>query len=323
MENLRCSNVIQSSVAMRKPLVKALKEVFPKMSLMQIKLFFILLEHIDWRSKVPYQLVFIDNEVAKYRLERKDKTPFSFAGVMRREYRNIISLSKVTVKIYGQPEITDFLFTGVYANNDFTVVALNPAFIKYFTHVDRVTGANMKRDYFQYSVEDIMNFTSKNSLCLYLELRTRQKYDKTLHMPVNAVNTEVRFHTKNLKEVFGLSKSDYTQTIDGVQHFNRTSFEKKVLRPALQETSQSKMIKILPPIEDECGIHEELFRKTKYNNRIKYYYIHFLTQEEIFIEQEGQYIDKEKLKEIQTRFYYLYMNNKKFIRFVEEVEQIK
>lgn len=107
MENLRCSNVIQSSVAMRKPLVKALKEVFPKMSLMQIKLFFILLEHIDWRSKVPYQLVFIDNEVAKYRLERKDKTPSSFAGVMRREYRNIISLSKVTVKIYGQPEITD------------------------------------------------------------------------------------------------------------------------------------------------------------------------------------------------------------------------
>ena len=138
MENLRCSNVIQSSVAMRKPLVKALKEVFPKMSLMQIKLFFILLEHIDWRSKVPYQLVFIDNEVAKYRLERKDKTPSSFAGVMRREYRNIISLSKVTVKIYGQPEITDFLFTGVYANNDFTVVALNPAFIKYFTHVARV-----------------------------------------------------------------------------------------------------------------------------------------------------------------------------------------
>ena len=219
MENLRCSNVIQSSVAMRKPLVKALKEVFPKMSLMQIKLFFILLEHIDWRSKVPYQLVFIDNEVAKYRLERKDKTPSSFAGVM--------------------PEITDFLFTGVYANNDFTVVALNPAFIKYFTHVDRVTGANMKRDYFQYSVEDIMNFTSKNSLCLYLELRTRQKYDKTLHMPVNAVNTEVRFHTKNLKEVFGHSKSDYTQTIDGVQHFNRMSFEKKVLRPALQVTCHS------------------------------------------------------------------------------------
>ena len=82
MENLRCSNVIQSSVAMRKPLVKALKEVFPKMSLMQIKLFFILLEHIDWRSKVPYQLVFIDNEVAKYRLERKDKTPFSFVIVV-------------------------------------------------------------------------------------------------------------------------------------------------------------------------------------------------------------------------------------------------
>lgn len=75
----------------------------------------------------------------------------------------------------------------------------------------------------------------------------------------------------------------------------------------------------------ECNfVTYEIFRnRTKYNNRIKYYYIHFLTQEEIFIEQEGQYIDKEKLKEIQTRFYSLYMNNKKFIRFVEEVEQIK
>lgn len=39
--------------------------------------------------------------------------------------------------------------------------------------------------------------------------------------------------------------------------------------------------------------------------------------------RRGSNIDKEKLKEIQTRFYSLYMNNKKFIRFVEEVEQIK
>ena len=310
------SYIIQTSVAMRKPLAKALRSVFPQMSLLQIKLFFIALEHIDWHSKRPVQLIILDNQVIKHRLKRNDKTASSFAGVLRREYRKIIELSIVKKK-----DVTEPLFLDVYANDDFTVLAINPEFLYYFIHADRVVGRNMKRDYFQYAIEDIMNFQSKCSLLLYLELRSRQKYDASLKMPVNAVPTEVRFYTKVLKDIFGLSIDSYTQTIDGVQHFNRASFERKVLRPALEEINESRMIKILPPQEAECGIHEALFRKTKFNNRIKYYYIYFLTQEEIFIDVDGQYFDKKKLQEIQNRFYTLYQNNKKFIRFVDKISE--
>lgn len=308
--------IIQTSVAMRKPLAKSLRSVFPQMSLIQIKLFFIALEHIDWHSKRPANFVIMDNQLVKYRLKRNDKTASSFAGVLRREYRKIIELSIVKKK-----DVTGHLFLDVYANDDFTVLAINPVFLYHFIHADRVVGQNMKRDYFQYAIEDIMNFQSKYSLLLYLELRIRQKYDASLNMPVNAVPTEVRFYTNALKDAFGLSFDSYTQTIDGVQHFNRASFERKVLCPALEEINKSRMIKILPPKKDECGIHEALFRKTKFNNKIKYYYIYFLTQEETFIDTEGQYFNREKLQEIQNRFYTLYQNNKKFLRFVDKISE--
>ena len=243
-------------------------------------------------------------------INRKFKQPISFRfnGFMVQCLNELPRVKDKSDSFYRRQLFIPFTkcFTGAerkyikndYANDDFTVLAINPVFLYHFIHADRVVGQNMKRDYFQYAIEDIMNFQSKYSLLLYLELRIRQKYDVSLNMPVNAVPTEVRFYTNALKDVFGLSFDSYTQTIDGVQHFNRASFERKVLCPALEEINKSRMIKILPPKEDECGIHEALFRKTKFNNKIKYYYIYFLTQEEIFIDTEGQYFNREKLQEI-------------------------
>ena len=77
----------------------------------------------------------------------------------------------------------------------------------------------------------------------------------------NGENESYRFYTtKQLKEMFGLSKDDYCKK-DG--KFNRTEFEKKTIEVAIKEINQNTRMKVE-------------YKKNKIKNRVANYQFNFI-----------------------------------------------
>lgn len=99
--------------------------------------------------------------------------------------------------------------------------------------------------------DDVISFNSKFSMMLYQNLM-RDKWKLT-----NVDHLGIDYSTKQLKMMFGLSKSDYMRKNDS---FNRSEFEKKTINKAVDEINKkSKCIKNLT------------YRKVKKGSRIQYY----------------------------------------------------
>ena len=99
--------------------------------------------------------------------------------------------------------------------------------------------------------DDVISFNSKCSMMLYQNLM-RDKWKLT-----NVDHLGIDYSTKQLKMMFGLSKSDYMRKNDS---FNRSEFEKKTINKAVDEINKkSKCIKNLT------------YRKVKKGSRIQYY----------------------------------------------------
>lgn len=99
--------------------------------------------------------------------------------------------------------------------------------------------------------DDVISFNSKFSMMLYQNLM-RDKWKLT-----NVDHLGIDYSTKQLKMMFGLSKSDYMRKNDS---FNRSEFEKKTINKAVDEINKkSKCIKNLT------------YRKVKKGSRVQYY----------------------------------------------------
>ena len=99
--------------------------------------------------------------------------------------------------------------------------------------------------------DDVISFSSKFSMMLYQNLM-KDKWKLT-----NVDHLGIDYSTKQLKMMFGLSKSDYMRKNDS---FNRSEFEKKTINKAVDEINKkSKCIKNLT------------YRKVKKGSRIQYY----------------------------------------------------
>lgn len=99
--------------------------------------------------------------------------------------------------------------------------------------------------------DDVISFSSKFSMMLYQNLM-KDKWKLT-----NVDHLGIDYSTKQLKMMFGLSKSDYMRKNDS---FNRSEFEKKTINKAVDEINKkAKCIKNLT------------YRKVKKGSRIQYY----------------------------------------------------
>lgn len=99
--------------------------------------------------------------------------------------------------------------------------------------------------------DDVISFSSKFSMMLYQNLM-KDKWKLT-----NVDHLGIDYSTKQLKMMFGLSKSDYMRKNDS---FNRSEFEKKTINKAIDEINKkSKCIKNLT------------YKKVKKGSRIQYY----------------------------------------------------
>jgi len=111
----------------------------------------------------------------------------------------------------------------------------------------------LSRNYTIIELEQAKRFKSRFSYTLYMNLLSWVNNDD--------LNESYRFYTtKQLKEMFGLSKEDYCKK-DG--KFNRTEFEKKTIEVAIKEINQNTRMKV--------G-----YKKNKIKNRVANYQFNFI-----------------------------------------------
>ena len=301
---------IQTTAAVGKTLLKGL----PRMDKVKMRLFFVMLEHINWREYAD-SIIIIDNQLAKKRLGWNIQNDAAVAKRVRDGFKSMITECMITVQTDGDTKKKIPLFLGVYGNTRYTAVAVNPVFMYQMSNLPAYGG-----QYFQFDIEDIMSFRSQYSIYLCMELRSRQKYkrqyngrDKTL----TPRRTNLQFSTKTLKDIMGLDRERYTspkieKDADGngykKDHFDRSNFEKDVLAKSLEEISHSRMIDLHHP----SGYVEKVdwikrvdalwYSKEKHNGRVKYYHIRFCVREELFDTVYGRHINNARLNEIAQGF---------------------
>lgn len=107
------------------------------------------------------------------------------------------------------------------------------------------------RNYTKIEIEQTKNFKSKFSMALYLNLLSWS----------NGEDENYRLYTtKQLKEIFGLSKDDYCKK-DG--KFDRNNFEKYTIEVAIKEINQNTRMKVK-------------YKKNKIKNRVANYQFNFI-----------------------------------------------
>lgn len=287
---------IQTTAAIGKTLLKGL----PRMNKSKMKLIFVMLEHINWREYAGSNIIVIDNQLAKKRLGWNIKSDATVANRVRDGFKSMITECMVTVQTDKDAKGKTPLILDVYGNTSYTAVAVNPAFMGQMSNLP-----DSKGQYFQFDIGDIMGFRSQYSIYLYMELRRRKrykpKYEKADQNPLG-----VRFQTKQLKDIMGLDREDYTS--GKKNHFNRSKFEKEVLEKPLEEISHSRMIELCHPPEKigtadwHKWVNALWYSKEKRNGHVKYYHIHFRIREGLFDTTYGRYVNNTRFNGIAQGF---------------------
>lgn len=118
--------------------------------------------------------------------------------------------------------------------------------------------SELKKDFTKFLTNDVMQFKSGHSTSLYQYL-----------MSMNS-KREVDFTTKQLKELFGLSKDDYC---DKKGKFSRTHFEKYTIETALKELNEKcKSITIFKQIDKNgnVGLYRKTYKTDKNGNETRF-----------------------------------------------------
>ena len=118
-----------------------------------------------------------------------------------------------------------------------------------------------KLSFISFSEYDIFQMSSSYAVRLFIDLQYHSSHGGEICR---------RFYTtKQLKDIFGLPKDaycrDYDDVTDTFKAFDRTNFEKKVLKPATKGVNMSNAIQLVP-YEDG-----KLYKKVKEGRRVKGY----------------------------------------------------
>lgn len=164
-----------------------------------------------------------------------DKTNAS-KNKLRRALKKLAEKSYVE---FGDYELFNdgFLITNYLADKDNIFVKINSSYLSLLIE--------LKEKYTVFHLKNIINFKSKFSIILFQYLKMKFTGEFLIH--------RVRLTTNELKNLFGLEKNDYCKR-DG--SFDRSNFEKKTIKLAIQEINKNK----------NCRLKIEELKKN-YNNK--------------------------------------------------------
>lgn len=254
-------------------------KVFPKWTGTQLKIFFILLGQMEWRFPTDSNVMTVENIELKKKLGRKDQNEISFASYIRKQLKDMEDTKVELPSIYHSSRTRfERIISDFFVDKHITSVTLNPYFLRHFSSL------LTSRRYVTYWIPDILKFRSEYSIHLYIALRSMQKYGKDKK---SAGVMEVDYGTRQLKQLFGLSINDYMRKKNGKMVFDRSAFEKRTIKAALEEISRSRLIEIFPPAADAPGENCDLYRKTRKGKNISKYYFRFKVRDEV-IQKELQ-----------------------------------
>lgn len=250
---------------------KSFAKVLPKWSQVETKLFFAMLEKINWRKPDNGNIVVLKNKDLLKRLDWKDSSDLKdFSTYLFKTLKHMRTVGDIEIKNLKHEDdlinVSGSLFYHVEGNKDYTLVLFNHKFMPLFENLLKT------KNYFTYWIADIYQLNSKHAQNLYFELIEKSKnFGKGVE--------KVDFSTKQLKNMFGLSKEAYMST----SGFQRTRFEQRTIDKAVEEIQKSKLIKLIP-FEDG-----KYYFKKKENGKVDKYIFQYEIKREIFKTVEGSY----------------------------------
>lgn len=259
--------LVQNVVAVSKTFAK----VLPKWSQVEVKLFFSIIERINWRKSNNGNVVVLSNIDLRKRIGWTESDNLrQFSKYVFATLKHMKSVGDIEIKNLSYENdsiyIQGSLFYHVEGNQDYTLIVLNPKFMPLFENLIKT------KNYFTYWVSDIYKLRSKHAQNFYFELIEKSK-------KFGADIEEVDFTTKQLKNVFGLDKDSYMDK-DG---FNRSKFEKRTLDKAIEEIINSKLIDLVP-YEDG-----KYYVKTKNGKKVDKYKFQYRVKAEVLKAVDGAY----------------------------------
>ena len=252
---------------------KSLANTQIQWTLEQRKLFYMCLTKIAWRKDVNNPEIILDKkeitETLGLKLDSKHRSQY-----LRSAFRKLADNSHVHWTDPDDSEVWEDgrLIRRVRSTRGEIIVLFDDY---YMPHLQ-----NLAQSYITFLTDDVYSFKSKFSYILFHELR--------LHCDTRRTNLRT-YTTKQLKELFGLSKDDYVRK-DG--KFDRYSFEKKVLDVAIEEINGTKMVQLqpLPAMEATPKNPNKLYEKVKKGGLVVGYRLKYIVKVKT-TPPEGEYED--------------------------------
>ena len=213
-------------VAVSRNLAKAQINWSPR----QKKLFVMVLTKIDWSKGGNSNVVELDKREILDALG-SDIDSDHQSEYLRKEFQKLARNSEISWTDPEDPEVWEdgFLITKRSSTRYTMKVTLNP---DYMPLLEDLVG---RYPFLTVWSNDIYSFKSRFTFALFEELRLN--YDSRYF------TNERAYTTKQLKELFGLSKDDYMNSSSG--KFDRYNFEKYTINLARDEINAGDMMKIV------------------------------------------------------------------------------
>jgi hypothetical protein len=250
-----------------------------KWSVFERKLFYLTISQLRFTlSNNPTKVILKKKDI--YKKLGMSGTTYS-GGYLKEQFKQMQIRSFVSWEDENDPdEIWEngFLITHTKATKHEIYVTLSEEFMPLLQE--------LSQKYTMLLLDDLVSFDSKHTIVLYQNLR-RIYHTKYLW-------NEKDFSTKQLKDMFGLSETDYTKK-DG--KFNRTMFEQQCVQRAVDEINEkSDMMHIEKwwKVKQDGKVHRYVFRYACKHKPPQERVI--LPQFEAIIEVEQQNLDEELMR---------------------------
>lgn len=211
-------------------MAKCLAKTQIKWSVNQKKLFTMMLTQINWSKSGNSNVIKLDKkeiiDSLKLEIDETDRSSF-----LRKEFKKMMTNSMVSWTSPEDKDVwsDDLLITGFSSKKYEVFVTINQ---KFMPLLENLVG---QYHFVTMWSNDIYSFKSRFTFALFEELRIN--YDNRYF------SNERDYSTKQLKELFGLSKNDYMNSSSG--KFDRFNFEKKTLNVAIEEINAGEMMTII------------------------------------------------------------------------------
>lgn len=218
-----------------------------RLSAPALKVFYLLLSKIEWNKINP------KNELGLIEVNTSIREIQKAIGTESHNYRYYINfLDELQMKAWIKID-KDMYYRKTLImpdveviNNQSINITLNKSIYGFLEH--------LYRNFTVFELSNTSQFQSRFALILYINLCSHMDHSRSRKDPVS--ETEWRYTTRQLKEMFDLDKDDYC-TKKG--NFHRSSFEREVINRAVNEIN-----------EKPCGIRVE-WTKEKNGKFVKNY----------------------------------------------------